>query len=85
MVTSAKITSKGQITLPKEVRKLLDVHSGSVVVFEKEEDRIVIKSAQSFREFRGILKNKGNSPDFKNIRKKAKEYIGEKIISNGKR
>ncbi len=85
MVTSAKITSKGQITLPKEVRKLLDVQSGSVVVFEKEEDRIVIKPAQTFREFKGILKNKGKASDFKDVRKNAKEYIGEKNISNGKR
>ena len=85
MVTSAKITSKGQITLPKEVRKLLDVQSGSVVVFEKEENRIVIKQAQTFRGFRGLLKNRGNSSDFKDARKKAKEYIVEKTISNGKR
>ena len=43
MILKAKITSKGQITLPKEVRKLLNVREGNVVVFEKENDKIVIK------------------------------------------
>ncbi|HLE86064.1 MAG TPA: AbrB/MazE/SpoVT family DNA-binding domain-containing protein [Candidatus Brocadiaceae bacterium] len=42
-----KITSKGQITLPKEVRKLLNVQEGNVIVFENENDKIVIKPART--------------------------------------
>jgi AbrB family looped-hinge helix DNA binding protein len=38
MIVAAKITSKGQITLPREVRKLLAVDTGSVVIFETEGD-----------------------------------------------
>ncbi len=79
MTATAKITSKGQITLPKEVRKLLDVHTGSVVVFEKEDDKIVIKGARTLKEFKGLLTVKGIPPDFDEIQKKAKEHIGKKV------
>lgn len=84
MTVTAKITSKGQITLPKEVRKILDVHEGSVVVFEKEDDRVVIKSARTLKEFRGFLKGRGRSADFDAMRKKAKEYIGKKVAQSGR-
>lgn len=82
MVVTAKITSKGQITLPKEVRRLLDVQEGSVVVFEQEDDRIVIKTAKTIKDFKGVLKGKGKVA-FDEMRKKAKEYIGKKVGQGG--
>jgi len=85
MVVTAKITSKGQITLPKEVRKLLDVGTGSVVLFEKEDDKIVIKPAKTLRELKGVLRGKVVAADFDEMRKKAKEYIGKKVALGGKR
>lgn len=85
MVVTAKITSKGQITLPKEVRKLLDVGTGSVVLFEKEDDKIVIKPAKTLRDLKGVLRGKVVAADFDEIRKKAKEYIGKKAAIGGKR
>ena len=83
MAATAKITSKGQLTLPKEIRKLLDVHTGSVVVFEKEDEKIVIKSAKTLREFKGALRGIGRKIDFDEMRKKAKEYIGKKVAQSG--
>ena len=84
MVATAKITSKGQITLPKEVRELLDVHYGSVVVFEREDDKVVIKSARSLRDFKGILKGHGKAVDFDQVREKVKEYRGKKAARGGR-
>lgn len=84
MVATAKITSKGQITLPKEVRDLLDVHTGSVVVFEQENDRVVIKPARTLREFKGILKGHGKAIDFDQVREKVREYRGKKVARSGR-
>jgi AbrB family looped-hinge helix DNA binding protein len=43
---SAKVTSKGQITIPKAVREQLGIGPGSVVDFERTEDgRIVLAKA----------------------------------------
>ena len=79
MVVTAKITSKGQITLPKEVRKLLKVDAGAVVVFEKEDDKVVLKTAKTLREFKGFLRGKSAPQDFDGMRNKAKEYLGGKL------
>ncbi len=79
MAVTAKITSKGQITLPKEVRKILKVDAGAVVVFEKEDEKVVIKSAKTLREFKGFLKGRGKTTDFDVMRDKAKEHIGGKV------
>jgi antitoxin PrlF len=83
VTVTAKITSKGQITLPKEVRKALNVYAGNVVIFEKEDDKVVIKPARTLKEFKGFLKGKGKA-DFDEMRKKAKEYIGKKVARSGK-
>ncbi len=79
MVVTAKITSKGQITLPKEFRKILNVHAGSVVVFEKENDKVVIKAARTLKEFKGCLKGKGKAVNYEEMRKKVKIHIGKKV------
>ncbi|MEK6657564.1 MAG: AbrB/MazE/SpoVT family DNA-binding domain-containing protein [Nitrospirota bacterium] len=84
MSVTAKITSKGQITLPKEVRKILDVNVGNVVVFEREDDKIIIKPAKTLKEYKGFLKGKGRVSDFDEIRKKAKEYVGKKVAHGGR-
>ena len=41
MIT-AKVTSKGQITLPKRIRERLGVHPGEDVGFEEKDDLLVI-------------------------------------------
>ncbi len=84
MSVTAKITSKGHITLPKEVRKILDVNVGNVVVFEREDDKIIIKPAKTLKEYKGFLKGKGRAADFDEIRKKAKEYVGKKVAHSGR-
>jgi antitoxin PrlF len=84
MVVTAKITSKGQITLPKEVRKLLDVQTGSVVVFEQENDKVVIKPARTLQQFKGILKGRTKTVDFDQVREKVKEYRGKKVARGGR-
>ncbi|MHB1506633.1 MAG: AbrB/MazE/SpoVT family DNA-binding domain-containing protein [Cuniculiplasma sp.] len=46
MIELGKITSKGQITIPKEIRDALGVSSGDKILFEKRNGDIVIKKAQ---------------------------------------
>lgn len=44
MVLTAKITSKGQITIPKKIRQMI---KGDVVEFEVNEGKIVLKPVTS--------------------------------------
>ena len=41
MIT-AKVTSKGQVTIPKEIREKLGVHPGEEVGFEERDNLLVI-------------------------------------------
>jgi len=42
MDVAAKVTSKGQVTIPKEVRDALGITKGDQVVFRVEKDRAVL-------------------------------------------
>ena len=59
MNNSSTISSKGQITVPREVRKRLGLEPGDRVEFVQEEGRTVIRPARSetnpFEKYIGIL------------------------------
>jgi AbrB family looped-hinge helix DNA binding protein len=48
MDASAKITSKGQVTIPRSVREALDLHEGDEVVFRVEKTRAVLAKTPNF-------------------------------------
>lgn len=78
MTVTAKITSKGQITLPKKVRDLLHLHEGGVVVFEQEDGRIVIKPAESLLDYKGYLRGRAKPSDAETVRETARKYVGRR-------
>lgn len=63
-MASATVTSKGQITIPKEVRERLGLEAGDRVVFVVQSDQdVVLKPAKTdVRELRGMLYRKGRRP-----------------------
>ena len=61
----AKVTSKGQITIPVEIRQILGVKAGDKVIFEQTADGIkVVRQSEEnpFEKFRGI--GNGLPPDY---------------------
>ncbi|MBI3969897.1 MAG: AbrB/MazE/SpoVT family DNA-binding domain-containing protein [Chloroflexi bacterium] len=57
----AKVTSKGQVTLPKEVRDALGLIPGTHVEFQVEPGRIVMRKRippEVFKRWRGYLRDK---------------------------
>ena len=57
MQKQAKITSKGQITVPREVRRLLGVRAGDRLLFESDGKGIRVRPVRSkspFSKYRGI-------------------------------
>ena len=63
-MTAATITSKGQITIPIQVRNALGVDAGDRIEFvEMEKGQFAIVPAnRSVRELRGMLRVKGRKP-----------------------
>jgi antitoxin PrlF len=55
MDTRAKITSKGQVTIPKSVRDALGLHAGDELLFRVERSRAVIAKTADFLEQAGTV------------------------------
>lgn len=85
MTVTAKITSKGQITLPKKVRDILHLREGGVVVFEQENDTFVIKPAESLLDYKGYLRGRAKHADVDSVREAARTYVGRKAGKRGGR
>jgi len=55
MDLSAKVTSKGQVTIPKGVRDALQLHEGDELLFRVERSRAVIAKTPDFLELAGSV------------------------------
>lgn len=77
----AKVTSKGQITLPKEIREALSLKPGSHVDFEVEGGRVILRRRvprEAFDRWRGYLRGKIPPTD-----KLMEELRGERLPPEG--
>ena len=55
MDSTAKITSKGQVTIPKNVRDALELHEGDELLFRVERSRAVIAKTPNLLELAGSV------------------------------
>ncbi len=55
MDAAARLTSKGQITIPKRVRDALDLREGDEVVFRVERSRAVLAKTPDFIQLAGSV------------------------------
>ena len=83
MTATAKVTSKGQITIPKVIRDTLGLREGSVVAFESKEGEAILRRAKTIRDFRGSLKVKRGMFDVEEARRTAKAHVARRVIGRG--
>ncbi len=55
MHVTARITSKGQVTIPRSVREALDLHEGDAVVFRVEGSRAVLARTPDLLDLAGAI------------------------------
>ena len=73
-VQSGKISTKGQITLPKDFRDELKVKPGDEVIIIKTDDGILIKPKRNnLRALRGLLKDEIDAEKADEIIRKERE------------
>jgi AbrB family looped-hinge helix DNA binding protein len=72
------ITSKGQLTLPKEVRQRLGLQSGDRVVFEFEGETVRVRAERrrSLSSLKGSLPGREEYPGREAERQSAREHAG---------
>ncbi len=62
---SAKVTAKGQVTIPKSIREFLEIKEGSKIFFIQKGDNVIIKNSAMIalkniqKEFDGEAKRLG--------------------------
>ncbi|MGK7939477.1 MAG: AbrB/MazE/SpoVT family DNA-binding domain-containing protein [Crocosphaera sp.] len=42
-IAISKLTQKYQATIPRRIREVLDLHKGDSVIFELEDDKVILK------------------------------------------
>ncbi|WP_017768132.1 AbrB/MazE/SpoVT family DNA-binding domain-containing protein [Streptococcus agalactiae] len=47
---TAKVMAKGQVTIPKRIRELLNLENGDYVTFVVNKDRVEIQNSKAFIE-----------------------------------
>ncbi|MGC9949482.1 MAG: AbrB/MazE/SpoVT family DNA-binding domain-containing protein [Bryobacteraceae bacterium] len=68
MVIASKVTTKGQVTIPKEVRERLRIQAGDMLVYEFQDGLVVVRKMEPFdagwhRALSPTLADEWNSPE----------------------
>lgn len=72
------VTSKGQVTIPKEIRDLLHIRSNDKVDFVLEGERVVLVPVKTLRDLRGAVSAQGKG-DFELERTRAKAAVARRV------
>ena len=79
MQKQARITSKGQITVPRDIRRTLGVHPGDRLLFESDSRGVRIRPLRAkspFEKYRGIG-NPGIPSGRKAVRRWVRQLRGQ--------
>jgi antitoxin PrlF len=71
----ATVSSKGQVTLPANIRMKLGIQSKDKVQFIIRDDEVIIKPLRSFRELRGSI-----PPKKGDIRKTIRSAVAKHVL-----
>lgn len=74
----ATVTSKGQVTIPKEIRALLHIRTNDKLDFILEGERVLIAPVKTLLDLRGAVRTEG-SGDFNQERTRAKAAVAKRV------
>jgi antitoxin PrlF len=81
-IAQSKVTSQGQISIPAEIRRRLGIVPGSVIEWDEQDDKIVVKRAGKYtsEDIRRRLFPNGppKEASIKQMKEGIEQYIQEK-------
>ena len=79
----AKLTSKGQTTIPKEIRDYLGLAPGDCILFIQRDGEIILRPVtQTLLEMRGTIQPRRMPEDFNNVRQTVKRKVGKNLVED---
>jgi len=86
VMQQAKVTFKGQITIPKAVREALDIREGDSVTFQLDGNQAVLKPLKKkpLVDFFGAFPTKRPYPGLEAMRKEVHHTIGKRFAGRKK-
>jgi len=77
----AKLSTKGQTTIPKEVRDYLGLSPGDRVLFVIREEEVLLQPVtQTLLDLRGSIKPRRRPEDFDAVRQEVKKRVSRKLV-----
>jgi antitoxin PrlF len=85
MDVAARLTSKGQVTIPKAVRDTLELEPGDQVVFRLEGGRAILARTKDFLELAGtvVVPAEKRGASWEDIRRETWQKRGERLKRQG--
>lgn len=75
----ATVTSKGQVTIPKEIRARLHIRTNDKLDFVLDGERILIAPVKTLLDLRGAVRSEAKG-DFAQERAQAKAAVSKRVI-----
>jgi len=83
-VLQSVVTSKGQTTIPKEIRDFLKLKPKDRIFYIVEDGKVVLKPLRGdILELRGSVPPKDRPEDFDAIRAATRKAIAKKVVTQG--
>lgn len=76
----SKLTSKGQTTIPKEIRAYLGLKPGDRIVFIPKDGKVSVESLkETLLDLRGSVNARRHPEDFDQVRQQVKHRMAPKV------
>jgi len=78
MISIAKVSSRGQVAVPKAIREKMSIKEGDTVLFEERDGEVYIRKVKNFLELEGTLPSLKLTVE--EIREKAMEEMAKEVV-----